>query len=99
MKVVGAYLLALLGSNTFPSAEDINNILDSVGAEAEEERLQFLLSKVKGKDITELIASGREKFASVPHFVVGVVVLLLHQELLQLQLRPRKRKLRGRGVR
>lgn len=41
-------------------------ILCTVGAEAEDERIQLLLSEVKGKDITELIASGREKLASVP---------------------------------
>ncbi|XP_039005081.1 60S acidic ribosomal protein P2-1-like [Hibiscus syriacus] len=37
-----------------------------VGAEAEDDRIEFLLSEVKGKDITELIACGREKLASVP---------------------------------
>ena len=37
-----------------------------MGAEAEEERIDLLLTQVKGKDITELIATGREKFASVP---------------------------------
>ncbi|KAH1090291.1 hypothetical protein J1N35_017548 [Gossypium stocksii] len=66
MKVVAAYLLAVLGGNASPSADDLKNILASVGADAEEESLQLLLSEVKGKDITELIASGREKLASVP---------------------------------
>ncbi|KAH1067003.1 hypothetical protein J1N35_031990 [Gossypium stocksii] len=37
-----------------------------VGAEADDDRIELLLSEVKGKDITELIASGREKLASVP---------------------------------
>lgn len=37
-----------------------------MGAEADDDRIELLLSEVKGKDITELIASGREKFASVP---------------------------------
>lgn len=37
-----------------------------VGAEADDDRIELLLSEVSGKDITELIASGREKFASVP---------------------------------
>ena len=37
-----------------------------VGAEADDERIEFLLSEVEGKDITELIAAGREKLASVP---------------------------------
>ncbi|XP_022746748.1 60S acidic ribosomal protein P2-2-like [Durio zibethinus] len=66
MKVIAAYLLAVLGGNTSPSADDLKHILGCVGAEAEDERIQLLLSEVKGKDITELIASGREKLASVP---------------------------------
>ncbi|KAI8015566.1 60S acidic ribosomal protein P2B [Camellia lanceoleosa] len=66
MKVVAAYLLAVLGGNTSPSADDLKRILGSVGADADEDRIQLLLSQVKGKDITELIASGREKLASVP---------------------------------
>ncbi|PKU63533.1 60S acidic ribosomal protein P2 [Dendrobium catenatum] len=66
MKVVASYLLAVLGGNTNPSADDLKHILGSVGADADDDRIEFLLSGVKGKDITELIASGREKFASVP---------------------------------
>ncbi|KAL4560802.1 hypothetical protein LXL04_032956 [Taraxacum kok-saghyz] len=74
MKVVAAYLLALLGGNTSPSAEDLKKILGSVGADADEDKIELLLSEVKGKDITELIASGREKLASVPSGGGGVAV-------------------------
>ncbi|XP_057781953.1 60S acidic ribosomal protein P2A isoform X2 [Salvia miltiorrhiza] len=66
MKVVAAYLLAVLGGNASPSADDISDILCSVGAEVDQERVELLLSQVAGKDITELIAAGREKLASVP---------------------------------
>ncbi|XP_012447108.1 60S acidic ribosomal protein P2-1 [Gossypium raimondii] len=66
MKVVAAYLLAVLGGNLSPSADDLKDILGSVGAEADDDRIELLLSEVKGKDITELIATGREKLASVP---------------------------------
>ncbi|XP_057469471.1 60S acidic ribosomal protein P2-2-like [Actinidia eriantha] len=66
MKVIAAYLLAVLGGNPNPSASDLKRILGSVGAEADNERIQLLLSEVKGKDITDLIACGREKLASVP---------------------------------
>ncbi|KAL3653000.1 hypothetical protein CASFOL_002681 [Castilleja foliolosa] len=66
MKVIAAYLLAVLGGNTSPSAEDLKKLLGSVGADAEDDQIELLLSQVKGKDITELIASGREKLASVP---------------------------------
>ncbi|XP_047975759.1 60S acidic ribosomal protein P2-2-like [Salvia hispanica] len=66
MKVVAAYLLAVLGGTASPSAEDVKAILSSVGADCDEERIELLLSQVAGKDITELIAAGREKLASVP---------------------------------
>ncbi|KAH7542024.1 large ribosomal subunit protein P2B [Ziziphus jujuba] len=66
MKVVAAFLLAVLGGNLNPSADDLKKILGSVGAEADDERIAFLLAEVEGKDVTELIASGREKLASVP---------------------------------
>ncbi|XP_034697334.1 60S acidic ribosomal protein P2A-like [Vitis riparia] len=38
----------------------------TVGAEADDDGIKLLLSEVKGKDIIELIASGREKLTSVP---------------------------------
>ncbi|CAH9145986.1 unnamed protein product [Cuscuta epithymum] len=66
MKFIAAYLLAVLGGKTSPSAGDIKKILSSVGAEADDSKLELLLSQVEGKDITELIAAGREKLASVP---------------------------------
>uniref|UniRef100_A0A0D9WH38 Uncharacterized protein n=1 Tax=Leersia perrieri TaxID=77586 RepID=A0A0D9WH38_9ORYZ len=66
MKLIAAYLLAVLGGKTSPTADDVKNILESVGVEANEERLEFLISELEGKDITEVIAAGREKFASVP---------------------------------
>lgn len=38
----------------------------AVGAEVDDDKIELLLAEVKGKDITELIASGREQLASVP---------------------------------
>ncbi|CAJ2660155.1 unnamed protein product [Trifolium pratense] len=66
MKVIAAYLLAVLGGNASPSAADLKQILGSVGVDAEDNNIELLLSEVKGKDFAELIASGREKLASVP---------------------------------
>ncbi|PRQ28315.1 hypothetical protein RchiOBHm_Chr5g0001741 [Rosa chinensis] len=66
MKVVAAYMLAVLGGNASPSADDLKKILGSVGAEADDDRIELMLSQVKGKCITELVACGREKMASVP---------------------------------
>ncbi|KAH0652148.1 hypothetical protein KY289_029826 [Solanum tuberosum] len=66
MKVIATYLLAVLGGNTNPTAEDLKAILSSVGAEADDSKIELLLSQVKGRDLAELIAAGREKLASVP---------------------------------
>ncbi|GLU19225.1 hypothetical protein SLE2022_354860 [Rubroshorea leprosula] len=66
MKVIAAYLLAVLGGNANPTADDLKDILGSVGCEVDEDRIELLLSEVKGKDVTELVAAGREKLASVP---------------------------------
>ncbi|KAI3892408.1 hypothetical protein MKX03_012626 [Papaver bracteatum] len=64
MKVIAAYLLAVLGGNREPTAEDIKDILGSVGgADDADERIELILSQVKDKDLAELIACGREKLA------------------------------------
>ncbi|KAI5459820.1 60s acidic ribosomal protein-domain-containing protein [Mariannaea sp. PMI_226] len=66
MKHLAAYLLLTLGGNTSPSAADITAVLESVGIEADEDRLDALISELEGKDINTLIAEGSEKLASVP---------------------------------
>ncbi|CAA9957444.1 hypothetical protein CFE70_001021 [Pyrenophora teres f. teres 0-1] len=66
MKHLAAYLLLGLGGNTSPSAADVKAVLESVGIEADSDRLDKLISELEGKDINELIASGSEKLASVP---------------------------------
>ncbi|CAO2840153.1 unnamed protein product [Amaranthus hypochondriacus] len=66
MKIVCAYLLAALGGKSSPTVDDVKDILSSVGIEPDEDRLQLFFDQVSGKDLAELIASGREKLASVP---------------------------------
>ncbi|KAI0022316.1 putative ribosomal protein P2 [Xylariomycetidae sp. FL0641] len=66
MKHLAAYLLLGLGGNTSPSAADIKSVLESVGIEADQERLDKMLSELEGKDINELISEGSSKLASVP---------------------------------
>ncbi|XP_029947584.1 60S acidic ribosomal protein P2 [Salarias fasciatus] len=66
MRYVAAYLLAALGGNTSPTAKDIKAILDSVGIEADDERLNKVISELSGKDINEVMNSGLSKLASVP---------------------------------
>ncbi|ESQ50763.1 hypothetical protein EUTSA_v10023112mg [Eutrema salsugineum] len=45
-----------------------------VGAETEDAQIELLLKEVKGKDLAELIAAGREKLASVPSGGGGVAM-------------------------
>ncbi|KAJ1333863.1 large subunit ribosomal protein LP2 [Microdochium nivale] len=66
MKHLAAYLLLGLGGNTSPSAADVKAVLESVGIEADDDRLNSLISELKGKDINELISEGSSKLASVP---------------------------------
>merc|ERR1719162_2373355 len=66
MKHVAAYLLAQLGGNSSPDSAAITSILDSVGAEADTEKLSKLLSSLEGKDLVEVLAAGRAKMAAMP---------------------------------
>lgn len=59
MRYVAAYLLAALGGNESPSAQDIEKILSSVGIEAESDKLEKVISELKGKDLQTLIAEGK----------------------------------------
>ena len=54
MRYVAAYLLARLGGNDNPDAADIKKILESVGAEVDEDKLQHVVSELRGKDIDEV---------------------------------------------
>ena len=54
MKHLAAYLLLGLGGNASPSAADVKKVLSAVGIEADDERLNKLISELKGKDINEV---------------------------------------------
>jgi ribosomal protein L12E/L44/L45/RPP1/RPP2 len=65
MRHIAAYLLLQIGGNASPSAADVSKVLAAVGIDADESRLDTLISELKGKDINELIAEGSSKLASV----------------------------------
>lgn len=66
MRYVAAYMLAVLGGLENPKNADIEKILSSVGIEADKERLTKVVTELTGKNIEELIASGRDKLSSMP---------------------------------
>ena len=61
MRYVAAYLLAALGGNSAPSAKDIKKILGSVGIEADDEKLNKVIDELKGKEVDEVMAEGKQK--------------------------------------
>lgn len=58
MKHLAAYLLLGLAGNTSPSSKDIKDVLSSVGIDADDERLEKLLSELDGKDTAAVRLSG-----------------------------------------
>lgn len=57
MKHLAAYLLLGLGGNASPSAKDVKTVLESVGIDADDERLEKLISELEGKDLQEVCRS------------------------------------------
>ncbi|XP_075766059.1 large ribosomal subunit protein P2-like isoform X2 [Pelodiscus sinensis] len=66
MRHVAAYLLAVLGGNSSPTAKNIKKILDSVGIDADDERVNKVISELNGKDVDDVVNSGLSKLACVP---------------------------------
>jgi large subunit ribosomal protein LP2 len=63
MRYIAAYLLLKIAGNESPSAGDITKVIKSVGIEVDEDRLESLLSELKGKDINAV------RFPSLSTFV------------------------------
>ena len=63
MKHVAAYLLLVLGGNESPSAADVTEALSSVGVEADSDGLNRFLAEMDGKDLGEILESGKEMLA------------------------------------
>uniref|UniRef100_A0A7S1BJ38 60S acidic ribosomal protein P2 n=1 Tax=Corethron hystrix TaxID=216773 RepID=A0A7S1BJ38_9STRA len=59
MKHLAAYLLCVLGGNESPSVSDVTTALSAVGVEADSERLATLVKDLEGKDLNELLTSGK----------------------------------------
>ena len=51
MRYLAAYLLLLIAGVESPSAAEIKKVIKSVGIEVDEDRLDSLLSELKGKDV------------------------------------------------
>jgi large subunit ribosomal protein LP2 len=66
MRIIAAYLLAVLGGKDQPTSGDITKILESVGIKADAAQVDKLINELKGKDLDALIAEGTKKMQAVP---------------------------------
>ena len=64
MKELAAYLLLAMAGKT-PSAADVGAVISAAGGEADEEKLNLLISDLEGKDIDAVIAENKEKLKNV----------------------------------
>eukprot|EP00745_Piridium_sociabile_P004146 TRINITY_DN124568_c0_g2_i1.p1 TRINITY_DN124568_c0_g2~~TRINITY_DN124568_c0_g2_i1.p1 ORF type:complete len:112 (-),score=43.27 TRINITY_DN124568_c0_g2_i1:69-404(-) len=66
MRYVAAYFLAALGGKKEPSAADVQKILASVGIDAEGDKVQKVITELKGKVLEDIIAEGTKKLSTMP---------------------------------
>lgn len=65
MRHIAAYLLLQIGGNASPSSSDVKKVLSAVGIEADDERLDKLISELKGKDVNSVSRLNRRTLPSV----------------------------------
>jgi len=65
MKHIAAYLLVVLGGKENPTKKDVIAVFESLNIEYDNERLDKLFEELKGKNLEEIIASGRAKLSVV----------------------------------
>merc|ERR1711970_489887 len=69
MKVISAYMLAVVGGNAKPSAADVKKILSSVSIDLDADEtasLESLVEEMTSKDLAEVLKAGHEKLKTVP---------------------------------
>jgi len=71
MRIIAAYLLAVLGGKSSPTTEDIKSILDSVGVATDTDRADKLVAELSGKNVWEIVEAGKAKLSSVPSTVAA----------------------------
>eukprot|EP00343_Euplotes_focardii_P011766 CAMPEP_0205829526 /NCGR_PEP_ID=MMETSP0206-20130828/38381_1 /ASSEMBLY_ACC=CAM_ASM_000279 /TAXON_ID=36767 /ORGANISM="Euplotes focardii, Strain TN1" /LENGTH=117 /DNA_ID=CAMNT_0053132319 /DNA_START=30 /DNA_END=383 /DNA_ORIENTATION=+ len=65
MRIIAAYMLAVLGGNAEPDEKAVTDILDSVGVKPDAEALKVFFEKVKGKDLDALLEAGKQKLVAL----------------------------------
>jgi len=65
MRYVAAALLTAMGGGEI-NKKNIKNLLDVVGIECDEDKINKVVEELKGKNVEELLEEGSKKLASMP---------------------------------
>ena len=65
MRNIAAYALLVLGGKEAPSAEEVERVVKSAGAEPEKDKIAVLCRSLEGKPLHELVQAGMAKLASM----------------------------------
>lgn len=65
MRYVAAAMLVSMAGNEVSDA-NIKKVLDSVGVEADKEKVALVVKSLKGKNINDLVTEGQARLGSVP---------------------------------
>merc|ERR1711977_195016 len=69
MKVLSAYMLAVVGGNDKPDVAAVKKIMDSVGItldDGEAKSLEELVEEMAAKELSEILEAGHKKLKTVP---------------------------------
>ena len=66
MKYLAAYALLVLGGKAQPSKQDVEKVLNEVGAEIDKGQLDTMMKNVGDKPFHELVAGGMDKLVALP---------------------------------
>merc|ERR1711939_967670 len=69
MKVISAYMLAVLGGKASPSVADVKKVINSMDIEMSDDdnkRLEDLVEELAGQDINEVMEKGHGLLKTVP---------------------------------
>ncbi|KII60575.1 60S acidic ribosomal protein P2 [Thelohanellus kitauei] len=65
MRYLAAYVLAKLGGLEDPNLKDIKEIFEAAEGEFDQKQAELVISRLKGKDIDDLIQKGKLKISSL----------------------------------
>ncbi|CAL2039632.1 unnamed protein product [Caenorhabditis brenneri] len=66
MRYLASYLLVSLGGNADPKVTDIKEVLAAGGIDGVDDQIEHVVSVLKGKSLSQVIAQGKAMLACMP---------------------------------